>query len=197
MRRERLAWQAVSARRDVGWIRHELLGLLRARRARRALPLRRRRRRAAPRADTAHRVQLARLPPRRRAGPALRLPHARAVRARARPSLQPRPSSCSIPMPRRSTAPCAGTSPTSTRTCRARPARTMSRTSPTTRPRCRAASSSIRASTGRATGGSRRPGTRRSSTSCTCAASRSGTRACARISAARMRAWRPTRRSRT
>ena len=46
---------------------HELLALLRERRARRALPVRRRRARDARRADRAHRVQLALLPARRRA----------------------------------------------------------------------------------------------------------------------------------
>ena len=63
--------------------------LLRERRARRALPVRRRRQRGAARAARADLVQLARLPPGRRPRPALRLPRARAVGARAGAPLQP------------------------------------------------------------------------------------------------------------
>ena len=77
---------------DVGRRRHELLALLRARRARRAVPVRRRRRRDAHRDDRAHRAQLALLPARRRARPALRLPRPRALRARARATASTRPS---------------------------------------------------------------------------------------------------------
>ena len=91
--------------------------------------------------------------------------------ARTRPSAgtaSTRPSCCSIPTPRRSTAACAGRRRTR---CPYRAGRARSRrrwpTTRTTRPRCRAASWSTRRSTGRATGGSRRPGTRPSSTSCT------------------------------
>ena len=84
-----LARHAVPARPDLGRRGDELLALLRERRARRALPLRRRRQRDARRADRAHGVQLALLPPRRRAGTALRLPRARRVRPRVRPPLQP------------------------------------------------------------------------------------------------------------
>ena len=84
-----LARRGLPARGDLGRQRHELLALLRARRARRAVPVRRRRQRAARRADRAHRAHLARLPAGRRAGPALRLPRPRALRARDRPSLQP------------------------------------------------------------------------------------------------------------
>ena len=73
----------------MGRRRHELLDLLRARHARRAVPVRRRGRGGADRADRAHRVQLARLRPADRAGPALRLPRPRALRAGARPPLQP------------------------------------------------------------------------------------------------------------
>ena len=76
--------------RDVGRGGHELLALLRARRARRAVPVRRARRRGAGRARGPHRPQLALLPPRRRPWPALRLPRLRPLRPRARPSLQPR-----------------------------------------------------------------------------------------------------------
>ena len=54
------------------------------------MPVRRQQQRAAGRADRAHRPHLALLPPGRRAGPALRLPRPRALRARDRPSLQPR-----------------------------------------------------------------------------------------------------------
>ena len=53
------------------------------------MPVRRRRRREARRADRAHRAQLALLPARRRARPALRLPRPRPLRARERPPLQP------------------------------------------------------------------------------------------------------------
>ena len=53
------------------------------------MPVQRRRRRAARRADRAHRAHVALLPARGRAGPALRLSRARALRPRAGPPLQP------------------------------------------------------------------------------------------------------------
>ena len=82
--------RAVSARRDLGRARDELLAILRSRGARRAVPVRRGRQRDARRAARAHRVLLARLPARRRPGPALRLPRARAVGSGERASLQSR-----------------------------------------------------------------------------------------------------------
>ena len=68
---------------------HQLLVLLGERGARRALPVRRRGSRAAPRADAADGLQLARLPAGRRARAALRPACPRAVGARARAALQP------------------------------------------------------------------------------------------------------------
>ena len=85
-----LARRGLPARGDLGRQRHQLLALLRARRARRAVPVQRQRQRAADRPDRAHRPHLALLPPGDRAGPALRLPRPRALRARDRASLQPR-----------------------------------------------------------------------------------------------------------
>ncbi len=77
------------ARAGVGRGRHELLALLRARDQGRALPLRRGRPRAALRAHGAHGVQLARLLPGHRPGPAVRLPGVRALGAGGGPPLQP------------------------------------------------------------------------------------------------------------
>ena len=74
---------------DVGRRGHQLLAVLRARRARRAVPVRRRRPRGAHRGQRAHRLQLALLPARRRARPALRLPRPRALRPGAGAPLQP------------------------------------------------------------------------------------------------------------
>ncbi|CAA9473625.1 MAG: GH13_11 / GH13 / GH13_13 / GH13_10 / CBM 48 / GH13_36, partial [uncultured Solirubrobacteraceae bacterium] len=85
----RLARHAVPPGTLLGRRGDELLHLLRARPRRGALPLRRRRAGGAHRADRAHDAQLALLPAGRRAGPALRLPGPRAVRARGRPALQP------------------------------------------------------------------------------------------------------------
>ena len=120
---------------------HELLALLRARRARRALPLRRRRPRDAGRADRAHGVQLARLPPRRRAGPALRLPRPRPVRAERRACASTRPSCCSTRTRRRSRDRSATTARTRSRTSPAATTPTSSSTTRTTRRRSRSASS--------------------------------------------------------
>ena len=74
---------------SLGRERDELLAVLRARGAGRAVPVRRGRQRGARRGLRAHRVQLARLPARRRSRPALRLPRPRAVRPAGRPPLQP------------------------------------------------------------------------------------------------------------
>ena len=82
----------VPARRDVGRRGDELLALLRERRARRALPLRRRRRETRIELTRAHRVQLALLPAGRRPRPALRLPRPRPVRRRRRATASTRPS---------------------------------------------------------------------------------------------------------
>ena len=102
------------------------------------------------RTDTRHgstrapdRAQLARLPARVSARPALRLPRARPLRARPRACASTPPSCCSIPTPRRSSA----------AHCRARQRAALRARPPTTRrrprarrrgltpPRCRAASS--------------------------------------------------------
>ena len=85
-----LARTAVPARRHLGRRRHQLLAVLRARRAGRAVPVRRRRRGDADRAGRAASAQLALLPAGRRAGPALRLPRPRALRAARGHALQPR-----------------------------------------------------------------------------------------------------------
>ena len=75
---------------SLGRERDELLAVLRARGAGRAVPVRRGRQRGARiEISRAHRVQLARLPAGRRPGPALRLPRARAVRPAVRAPLQP------------------------------------------------------------------------------------------------------------
>ena len=70
-------------------LRHELRAVQRGRRACRAVPVRRRRHRDPDHAARGRRVRLARLPPQHRAGPALRLPRARALRPRRRPPVQP------------------------------------------------------------------------------------------------------------
>ena len=87
---------------------------------------------AADPADGAHRQGLARLPARRPARPALRLPRPRAVRAGQGASLQPQQGRCSTPTPRRSAATCAGpTSCSATRSATRRPTcRSTSATAP-------------------------------------------------------------------
>ena len=103
------------------------------------MPVRRRRPRAALRADPADGLQLARLPARRRARASAT---ATASTGPTRPSTgtaSTPPSSCSIRTPRRSTAPCAGTPPTCCRTRRVRRAAARRPTAPTTpraMPRC-------------------------------------------------------------
>ena len=98
---------AVPARRDLGRRRRQLRALLRARDQRRALPVRLGRRgdgvadHSAARAD---RHGLARLPARRAAGPALRLPRPRPVRRRSTGHRFNPHKLCSIPTPRRSAA---------------------------------------------------------------------------------------------
>ena len=76
------------------------------------------------------RLRLARLPARRRARPALRLPGARPVRPRARASGATRPSCCSTPTPRRSTAASTGTSRCSATTSATRTAATTTTRAP-------------------------------------------------------------------
>ena len=126
----------------------------------RAVPVRRRRG-GAGRAHGADRVQLARLPPADRPRPALRLPRARAVRPARRATASTRASCCSTRTPSRSRDRSCSTPATCCRTCR--PARRTPTSSPTTRTtptRSRSASSSTRASTGRATAGCAPRGTR-------------------------------------
>ena len=84
-----LARRPVPPGRDLGRRRHQLLAVLRERDQGRAVPVRRGRRRAARRADGAHGLQLARIPAADRAGPALRLPRPRPLRAAAGAPLQP------------------------------------------------------------------------------------------------------------
>ena len=178
---------AVPARRDLGRRGHELLALLRERRARRAVPVRRRRTRGARRARRERTAfnwhgYLPGVGP----GPALRLPRPRPVRPERGPPLQPgqapdrpvregdrrrrrlgRGERAAVRPGRRPRTP---TSSSTTRTTRRR-----SRSCVVDRPD---------ASTGRATGRRARRGTRRSSTRRTSRASRSATRTCARTCAA-------------
>ena len=84
-----VARRAVSARPFVGRERHQLLDHVGERRARRAVPVRRQRRRDPGRAPAQYRPQLARVSARRRTRPALRLPRLRALGARGGPPLQP------------------------------------------------------------------------------------------------------------
>ena len=81
--------KAYPARRHLRRLRHQLRAVQRGRRARRAVPVRRRRHRDPAHAARGRRLRLARLPARRRARPALRLPRARTVRPRSRTALQP------------------------------------------------------------------------------------------------------------
>ena len=144
---------------------------------------RRDRRKPPDRLARAHRPGLARLPARRAPEPALRLSRPRAVRAGEGPSLQ---SQQDRPRPlRQGDRPgrCAGTIRCSaTRSATPRP--TCRSTSATTPPSPRWPRWSIRPSPGATTGRRARPGTRRSSTSCTSRASPSGIPACPRSSAA-------------
>ena len=160
---------------------HELLAVLRERRARRAVPVRRRRRRGARRGRRAHRAQLALLPARRRArasatatastaptspseghrfNPAKLLidPYAKAIEGAGRLGRGQR---------RCPTCPTAPTTPTSSST---------TRTTPTAIPKSRRRRRALRLG-GRPRRRARR-GTRRSSTRRTSRASRSATRTC-------------------
>ena len=84
---------ALPARRDLGRRGHQLRALQRERTRRRAVPVRRRAgASSASPLPRAHRQGLARLPARRRPGPALRLPRARALRARGRATASTRTS---------------------------------------------------------------------------------------------------------
>ena len=143
----------VSARRHLGRSRRELLDLLGARDRDRSLSVRGRERRrdGADLAARADGSDLARVPPRGPAGPPLRLPGAWALRARTWPIASTRRSSCSIPMPRPSTARCDGAMRSSaTRSAEARPISVA--TTVTARPACPNPWSSIRHSPGAMTG---------------------------------------------
>ncbi|CAA9495096.1 MAG: GH13_11 / GH13 / CBM48, partial [uncultured Solirubrobacteraceae bacterium] len=85
----RVAGPPVPTRGELGRRGDELLALQRARRARRAVPVRRERRRRAHPGHPPDRAQLALLPAGRRAGPALRLPRPRPVRAGRGTPVQP------------------------------------------------------------------------------------------------------------
>ena len=163
----------------VGRAGHELLAVLRERRARRAVPVRRRGQRDAHRADRAHRVQLALLPARHRSRAALRLPRPRALRARGGPPLQPARSCSSTPTRSRSRARSAGSGgnvlPYVPRTDGIRRRRPRARRRGRRPTRCPSRWSSTRASTGRATSRPTRRSTRPSSTRRTSRASRCAT----------------------
>ena len=106
-----LARSGGSPRRHVGRRGDQLRDLLRARHGGGALSLRPPRRRPRGRAHPApraHRSDLARVPPRRAARPALRLPGARTLRPRRRDTASIPPSCSSIPTPGPSAAPSAG-----------------------------------------------------------------------------------------
>ena len=156
-------------------------------------------RRSASRSRERTAFTLALLPAGRRAGPALRLPRPRPLRARAGPPLQPGRSCSSTRTRRRSRARCAGTPRTR---CPTR--RTTSEDAdlePDDEDDAEAipkSSSSTSASTGRATSGpTGRRGPRRSSTRPTSRGSPSATPTCARTCAAPTPAWPPRRRSPT
>ncbi|CAA9488039.1 MAG: GH13_11 / GH13 / GH13_13 / CBM48 / GH13_10, partial [uncultured Solirubrobacteraceae bacterium] len=84
-----LARAPVPVGRQLGRRGNQLLAVLRERHQRRALPVRRRRRRDAHPRHRADRLQLALLPARRQARAALRIPGRRPLRAAQRASLQP------------------------------------------------------------------------------------------------------------
>ena len=122
----------------------------------------------AGRAARADRPGLARLPARRPPRPALRLPRARALRARAGPPVQ---SAQAPARPVRQGDPgghCAGPTPMFGYRIGNPRRGPVASTIATTPPACPSAGSSTRASTGATTGRRAPPGTRRSSTSCTC-----------------------------
>ena len=178
-----LARPALSARRDVGRRGRQLRPLLRARDRGRALPVRLARRRARVGPDPAARADrpgLARLPARRAARAALRLPRPRPLRAGRTGTASTRTSSCSIPTPRRS----AATDPWADEMFGYRigdPAEDLSfdeRDNAPLAPAGRGRRPGLHL--GRRPRRRARPGTRRSSTSCTSRASRSCTPACRR-----------------
>ena len=125
-----LARQGLSPRCHVRRQRHQLRPVQRGRRARGAVPVRRRRprqdHRDARRADRGRRLRLARLPAVGAAGPALRLPRARAVGPEQGQRCNPA-SCCSTPTPRRPPARSTGTS-----RCSATPSATRTRATTTT-----------------------------------------------------------------
>ena len=141
-----LARPAVPARRHLGRRGHELLAVLGARRARRAVPVRRGRRRAAHRAR--------RSAPRstgtatcRASGPGSATATAcTAPTSPRRGCASTRPSCSSTPTPRRSTAACAGSAPTRSPTRPTTPRAPTS--SPTTRTRADAIPRSVVVDTG-------------------------------------------------
>ena len=147
----RLGRPAVSARRHLRRLGHQLLAVLQRRRGRRAVPVRRRRRRrareVAHRADRGRRPLLARLPARRPARASATATGCTARGTRPTGCGATRPSCCSTPTPRRSTARSTGTRPASPTTSTT----PTSRTPPTARRTCRAASSATRSSTGATT----------------------------------------------
>ena len=179
---------------------HELLAVLRARDARRAVPVRRRRRaRSASTSQerTAHNwhCYLPGVGP----GPALRLPR-RTARTRPREGHRFNPHKLlhrPLRQGDRGRDPLGRGQRAALRARRHATPPTSSSTTRTTPTRCPESSSSTRASTGRATPRRARRGTRRSSTRPTSRASRCATRRCARTCAARTPAWPPTRRSAT
>ena len=195
-----LAGHAVPARRDVRPGRDELRALLRAREARRALPVRRRRQGGARRARRADGAQLARLPARRRSRPALRVSRPRRLGAEGGPSLQRREAPARpvrqgdrrrdrLRRPRARCRTCrTATTPTSTLDTADDAARDAE---------VRRRRRELRLGGRRRTRARARRGTRPSSTRCTSRASRSRTPTCARTCAARTRGSRRTRRSRT
>ena len=155
-----LARKRLPARGDVRRQRHQLRPLQRARRARRAVPVRRRRR-----GDAETRVELTEVDgfvwhcylPDRAARPALRLPRARPVRPRARACGATPPSCCSTPTPRRPPAQIDWDH-VAVRLRLRRPRLAQRRR--LRRRTCCTASSSTRSSTGRATAASTSPTTR-------------------------------------
>ena len=98
-----LARRPVPARRHLGRRRHQLRPLLRERHRGGALPVRRRTATRSASSCERHRVSTGTATSRHPARPALRLPRARAVRARAGATASTRPSCCSTPTRRRST----------------------------------------------------------------------------------------------
>ena len=142
-----LAWQGVSARRDLRRLGHQLRGVQRGRREGRAVPVRRRRRRDPGDAARGRRVRLARRssPASSRASATATGCTARTIRPRA--SGATRTSCCSTRTRRPSTARSTGTSRCSATTSAIRTAATTT----TRRPACPSPWSSTRSSTGAST----------------------------------------------